>query len=110
MNGTCLYQVIAVMMFMKACSIPLTVTNMVMITITIILLALGAPGVPGSTLLCLSTLFSTIGIPGTAITLIMGVNQFNDMICTSANVMGDIAATVIVASGEKEMNTEVYNA
>ena len=110
MNGTCLYQVIAVMMFMKACSIPLTVTNMFVITITIILLALGAPGVPGSTLLCLSTLFSTVGIPGTAITLIMGVNQFNDMICTSVNVMGDIAATVIVASGEKEINTEVYNA
>ena len=108
MNGTCLYQVIAVMMFMKACSIPLTVTSMLMITITIILLALGAPGVPGSTLLCLSTLFSTIGIPGAAITLIMGVNQFNDMVCTSVNVMGDIAATVIVASGEKEMNTEVY--
>ncbi len=110
MNGTCLYEVIAVMMFMKACSIPLTVTGMVMITITIILLALGAPGVPGSTLLCLSTLFSTIGIPGTAITLIMGVNQFNDMVCTSANVMGDIATTVIVASGEKAMNTEVYKA
>ena len=76
--------------------------------ITIILLSLGAPGVPGSALVCLSVVLRSINVPVEAIGLIIAVNPIMDMFDTMNNTTGDMAAALIVAKKENLLDEQVY--
>ena len=80
------------------------------IFITILLLAIGSPGVPGGLILNFTTIFSIVGIPMEAVTLLMGVNQFSDMASTAVNVFGDITSTTIVAANDHVIDYDIYKA
>lgn len=75
------------------------ITMVVMITFT----AMGAAAVPGSALVIMSAVMSSVGIPLGALALIAGVDRFNDMIQTMTNVAGDLFATRLVAKSEGEL-------
>ena len=72
-------------------------------------LPLGAPGVPGGTLVCISMLVPQIGIPAEAISLIMGLYSLVGMMQVCTNVTGDAAVTLIVARSEGLLDLDVYN-
>lgn len=79
------------------------------IAITIVMLSLGTPGVPGASLVCLSVLLNQIGVPIEAIGIIMGVDSLLDMFRTVSNTTGDVAVTTIVAKSENLIDLKTYN-
>ena len=77
--------------------------------LTVIMLSLGAPGVPGSGIVCLGVLLEHIGVPIEAIGLIMAINPFMDMFATMNNVTGDMAVTTIAHKTEGVLDREIYD-
>ena len=110
MNGTCAYLVLGTYLFFIATGIPMNFGVWLNIFITILVLAIGAPGVPGGLIINFTTIFAIVGIPVEAITLLMGVNQFSDMASTAVNVFGDITSTTIVAANDQMIDMNIYNA
>ena len=53
-------------------------------------------------------IFTQVGIPLEAVALLAGVDRILDMIRTSINVVGDVAAAVIVTKMEGDLNSEPY--
>lgn len=78
-------------------------------TLTIILLSLGSPGVPGNGLVCLGILLVQIGVPIEAIGLVMAIYPIVDMFDTLNNTTGDMAATLVVGRLENMVDIEIFN-
>lgn len=109
MDGVSVHLAVASMFLAKMYGVEVPGSMMLSIVITIIMLSLGAPGVPGSSLVCLGVLLGQIGVPIEAIGLIMGVDSLLDMFRTVSNTTGDMAATLIVARLEKLLDLDKYN-
>ena len=108
MDGTCIFLVTAGLFLARAYAINVSWSALASLAITIILLSLGCPGVPGSGIVCLGIVLTNLGVPIDAIGLIMGVTSFVDMFNTTSNTTGDVAASLIVAKSEKLVDTDVY--
>lgn len=77
-------------------------------TIAIILLSLGAPGVPGAGLVCLGVVLEALHVPVEAVGLIIAVNPIMDMFSTMSNTTGDMTVSLITARSEGLFDKEVY--
>lgn len=106
-GGATLLPFVAVL-FMKLYGMDISVSALVTLVITTYLLTVSSPGVPGSGLICLSTVIVSLQIPVACIGIVVGIYQILDMLDTSLNCSGDIAATLIVSKGEKLFDEEVY--
>jgi Na+/H+-dicarboxylate symporter len=71
--------------------------------------AIGAAGVPGSGLVVMSMVLSTVGLPLEIIAVVAAVDRLIDMINTSTNISGDTLAAVLVAKSEGELEHSVYS-
>ena len=109
MDGTCIYLTITGLFLARAFGVPVPTSAMVSLAITIILISLGCPGIPGAGMVCLGIVLSQIAVPIEAIGLIMGINPFLDMFCTMSNTTGDVAASLIVAKSEGLIDLDIYN-
>ena len=109
MDGTCIYLVITSLFLARAYGVVVPASAYVSLAVTIMLLSLGAPGVPGVGLICLATLLEQISVPVEAIGLIIAFSTILDMVTTMSNTTGDVAAALIVARSEKQVDLEVYN-
>jgi len=95
MDGTALYQVIAVFFLAQLFSIELSLLSMLVIIITSLLASIGTPAVPGAGVIVLSTILVTVGIPPVGILLLISVDRILDMIRTMVNVTGDLTASCV---------------
>jgi Na+/H+-dicarboxylate symporter len=92
MDGTALYQIIAVFFLAQLFSIDLGFTTILLITITALAASIGAPSAPGTGIVILSTILIAAGIPPVAVVLLLGVDRVLDMTRTMVNVTGDLTA------------------
>ncbi|MGV7225348.1 MAG: dicarboxylate/amino acid:cation symporter [Nitrosopumilus sp.] len=95
MDGTALYQVIAVFFLAQLFAIELSVISILVIIITSLLASIGTPAVPGAGVIVLSTILITVGIPPVGILLLLSVDRILDMIRTMVNVTGDLTASCV---------------
>ena len=95
MDGTALYQVIAVFFLAQLFSIELSMLSMLVIIVTSLLASIGTPAVPGAGVIVLSTILVTVGIPPVGILLLISVDRILDMIRTMVNVTGDLTACCV---------------
>ena len=109
MDGVCIYLTVFGLFMAKAYGVPIPLPSLISLCFTIILLSLGAPGVPGCALICLGVVLETLNIPMEALGLIIAVNPILDMFDTVNNTTGDVAAAVIVARSEKMLDVEKFN-
>ncbi len=72
-------------------------------------LSLGSPGVPGAGLVCLSVVLSALNVPIEAIGLVIAINPILEMFTTTSNTTGDVAAALIVAKSEKQLDVDKFN-
>jgi Na+/H+-dicarboxylate symporter len=123
MDGTALYQGVAVIFLFQAYGIDLAFTEYLAIVLTATLAAVGAAGVPGgsiaTTLIIITAVNSTLGasgesspqLPLAAIALILPVDRILDMCRTMVNVWGDsVGARIItrLAPDEEEERQAAY--
>ena len=109
MDGSCITLMISALFMCKIFAIPVTGSVLLSLFISIMVLSVGAPGVPGGALVCISLLVPQIGVPAESISLIMGLYPLVGMMQTCANVTGDAVATAVVAKHEKLLDIEKYN-
>jgi proton glutamate symport protein len=105
MDGTALYQAVAVMFIAQLYGIPLGVGAQLTIVLTATLASIGAAGVPGAGIIMLIMVLQSVGLAAYAqagIALILGVDRILDMIRTAVNVTGDLTGATIIARSEGE--------
>jgi len=66
------------------------------------LTCLGTAGIPSGCLASLMIILSSIGIPSSAMGVLIGIDRFIDMIRTVLNLFGNIGCTLIIDKSEKE--------
>lgn len=104
MDGTALYQVIAVFFLAQLFAIELSMVSILVIIITSLLASIGTPAVPGAGVIVLSTILITVGIPPVGILLLLSVDRILDMIRTMVNVTGDLTASCVFDKIARDSN------
>jgi Na+/H+-dicarboxylate symporter len=102
MNGTALYECVAVIFIAQVYGIELTFIQQVIVIFTALLAAVGAAGVPMAAFVMMVVILKTVGLPIEGIGLILPVDRILDMFRTSLNVYGDTCAATIIAKSEGE--------
>ena len=104
MDGTAMYQVIAVFFLAQLFAIELSIFSILVIIITSLLASIGTPAVPGAGTIVLTTILITVGIPPVGILLLLSVDRILDMIRTMVNVTGDLTASCAFSEITREKN------
>lgn len=110
MDGTAIYLGICALFFAQGFGIDLTLQNYMMLILTCTLGSIGAAGIPSGSIIFMSMVLSSIGIPVEGIVVILGVDRVLDMVRTTINITGDSAITLIVDKTEGGLNEKIYNA
>ncbi|MBR0400501.1 MAG: dicarboxylate/amino acid:cation symporter [Mogibacterium sp.] len=108
MDGTCIGLVLSGLFLAKMYGISVPNTMIGPLAITIILLSLGCPGVPGAGLVCTGIILQQLGVPIEAMGLIIAIDPLLDMFDTMSNTTGDIACATITAAKEGLLDKEIY--
>ena len=108
MHGTCIYLSVFALALAKIYNVQVTGGAMLSMVISIVVLSMGAPGIPGSGLICLSVLLTQINVPVEAVGLVMGIDSLCGMFRCMSNCLGDVAVSMIVAKSEDELDMKVY--
>ena len=105
MDGTALYEGVAVIFLFQAFGIDLTTTQLAIVAITATLAAVGAAGIPSAGLVTMVIVVEAVngslgeGVPAlplAAVGLILGVDRILDMCRTTVNVWGDAVGAKIM--------------
>jgi proton glutamate symport protein len=102
MNGTALYECVAVIFIAQAYGIDLTFGQLLIVVFTALLAAIGSAGIPMAGLVMMAVVLKAVGLPLEGIGLILAVDRILDMFRTTINVYGDTCAAVIIAKSEGE--------
>ncbi|MEP2103242.1 MAG: dicarboxylate/amino acid:cation symporter [Parasphingorhabdus sp.] len=108
MNGTAMYLGLVALFGAQLYGIELTWVSYVLIGLTATLGSVGAAGIPGSGLVMMSLVLSSIGVPLETIAFVAGINHIMDMMRTMTNVTGDATVAVAVGRMAGEIDVEEY--
>jgi Na+/H+-dicarboxylate symporter len=105
MDGTALYQAVAVMFIAQIYAMPMTIADQLVIVMTATLASIGAAGVPSAGIITLVLVLQSVGLGEhvqAGIALILGIDRILDMLRTAVNVTGDLSIVSAVARSEGE--------
>ncbi|MBE5847053.1 MAG: dicarboxylate/amino acid:cation symporter [Lachnospiraceae bacterium] len=109
MHGTCIMLSVFSLTLAKIYGAPVSTSHLITLAILIVLLSMGAPGIPGALVICLSVLLEQIHVPTEAVGLVMGIAPLVGMFLCMSNCLGDVVVTAIVAKRSGEMDMDVYD-
>ncbi|MDH5784652.1 MAG: dicarboxylate/amino acid:cation symporter [Chromatiales bacterium] len=96
MDGTALYECVAAMFIAQAYGIELGFATQFTIVVVALLTSIGVAGIPAASLVAISIILATIGLPAEGLGLILAVDRILDMMRTSTNVFSDSCGAVII--------------
>ncbi|HEC20378.1 MAG TPA: dicarboxylate/amino acid:cation symporter [Gammaproteobacteria bacterium] len=102
MDGTALYECVAAIFIAQAYGIELSFATQFTIVLVALLTSIGVAGIPAASLVAISIILATIGLPVEAIGLILAVDRVLDMCRTTVNVFSDSCGAVVIARSEGE--------
>lgn len=105
MDGTSLYQTVAVLFLAQLHMVDLTLAQQLTIVLTATLASIGSAAVPSAGLVMLMIVLISVGLNPAWIAIIFPVDRILDMCRTVVNVTGDATVSTIIAKGEGELNT-----
>lgn len=108
MDGGCVYMGVFSLALAQTYGIRVTAASLVAMIISIIVMSVGAPGIPGSGLICLSVLLTQIGVPTEAVGLVMGIDALVGMFRCMSNCTGDVVTSILVAKKENLLDMDKY--
>lgn len=114
MDGTAIMQVIAAIFVAASAGYSVTFSSIAVIAILALIASIGTPAAPGAGAVILFTILTGMGYTNDAAllaySLILAIYRPIEMLVTSLNVVGDAAASVIVARSEKLLDEKQYHA
>lgn len=103
MDGTSLYQAVAVIFLAQLHMIDLSLGEQLIIVLTATLASIGSAAVPSAGLVMLMMVLTSVGLNPAWIAIIIPVDRILDMCRTVVNVTGDATVTTIIAASENEL-------
>lgn len=97
MDGTSLYQAIAVIFLAQIHNIELDFHHQIIIILTATLASIGSAAIPGAGLVMLMIVLQSVGLNPAWIAIILPVDRLLDMMRTVVNVTGDASITTIIS-------------
>jgi proton glutamate symport protein len=107
MDGAAVYLTLAAVFVAQAAGMHLRLGEQIVIVFMLMLASKGVSGVPRATLMVLMATAATLHLPAEPIFVILGVDALMDMGRTTANVVGNCLASVVVAKWEGEFGNEL---
>ncbi len=104
MDGTSLYQAVAVIFLAQLHMIDLTIGQQLTIVLTTTLASIGSAAVPSAGLVMLIIVLDSVGLNPAWIAIIFPVDRILDMFRTVVNVTGDATVCSIIADGENMLD------
>ena len=104
MDGTALYESVAVIFIAQLLGVHLTLGTQIVIFITASLAAVGAAAIPGAGLVTMGIVLTAAGLPLDGIGLILAIDRILDQFRTAINVWGDATAAIVVGRGENAIH------
>ncbi len=101
MDGTSMYQAIAVVFLAQFHQIDLDLAQQITIVATATLASIGSAAVPSAGLVMLIIVLSSVGLNPAWIAIILPVDRILDMCRTVVNVTGDAAVSTIIGAKEE---------
>ena len=108
MDGGCFYFSIQAILLAKMYGLEMTPAFIGALFVTVVALSIGAPGVPGGSFVCLTSIIVSFGLPVEASAIVLGIDPLTSMFRTSINTIGDIAVTTALSKNENMMDEAIY--
>lgn len=102
MDGTALYEAVAVIFIAQSLGMNLDAGQMVVVFLTATLAAIGAAGIPEAGLVMMVIVLTAVGLPPEAAALILAVDWFLDRFRTAVNVAGDSIGVGVIDHYEQK--------
>lgn len=96
MDGTALYEAVAVLFIAQVYGMDLGLGQQAIVAITALIASVGAAGIPHAGTVMMVVVLSAVGLPTTAVGLILAVDRILDMCRTTVNVWSDATAAAVV--------------
>lgn len=105
MDGTALYECVAVIFVAQVMGIELGIGSQFFIIVAALLTSVGVAGIPSASLVAILLILKNSGIPNaeTAVVALLSVDRILDMSRTAVNVFSDSCAAVIIGQSEGEV-------
>lgn len=100
MDGTALYEAVAVLFIAQVYGIDLTIAQQGLVALTALLASIGAAGIPHAGMVMMVVVLNAVGLPTSAVALILAVDRILDMLRTTVNVWSDSIAAAVVDAKE----------
>lgn len=96
MDGTALYEAVAVIFIAQSYGIDLSVAQMVIVFFTATLAAIGAAGIPEAGLVTMVLVLQAVGLPLEGVSMILAIDWLLDRFRTTVNVWGDSVGAAVI--------------
>ena len=96
MDGTALYEATAALFIANLAGIELNLAQQMIVFITAMLAAMGAPGIPSAGMVTMVVVLQSVGLPAEAIAILLPVDRLLDTFRTAVNVEGDMVGSLVV--------------
>ncbi len=96
MDGTALYEAAAALFIANLVGIELSYTQQLIVFITAMIAAIGAPGIPSAGMVTMVMVLQSVGLPAEAIAILLPVDRLLDTLRTTVNVQGDMIGSLVV--------------
>lgn len=96
MDGTALYEAAAALFVARLAGIELDLASQLIVFFVAMLGAIGAPGIPSVGMLSMVLVLESVGLPTSAIAILLPIDRLLDTTRTAVNVEGDMVGSLIV--------------
>lgn len=107
MDGTSMYQAIAVIFLAQMHMVDLTLAQQLTIVLTATLASIGSAAVPSAGIIMLIIVMEAVSLNPAWIALILPIDRILDMCRTVVNVTGDATVATVIAHSEGSLNDPV---
>jgi Na+/H+-dicarboxylate symporter len=104
MDGTSMYQAVAVVFLAQLHMVDLTFAQQLTIVLTATLASIGSAAVPSAGLVMMIIVLNSVGLNPAWVAIIFPVDRILDMFRTVVNVTGDATVSTLIAKSEGELN------
>ena len=108
-EGNCFFFAMVASMMMRVYGIELSAELLLTFFITLFLMSISKPSIPCAGIICLTYLFTAVGIPGEAVMQVLGIEPILALFIAVCNVTGNTAVSFIVTAKENMVDMEKYN-
>ncbi len=100
MDGTALYQAVAVLFIAQVLNKDLSMAEQFGVFMSAIMVSIGTAGIPGGSIALMPLVLRQAGIDAQYIGIVIGLDRFLDMCRTLVNITGDSVGAIVVSRSE----------